>query len=69
MLMRLILYVSVLLPILVFDVPSMAESGRIEGEVIVDRVVAMVGAAGDSGRDISIITAYELDIGGGSYGT
>ena len=57
-----VFYAFVFLLVLVFGVPCKAESGRIGGEVVVDRVVALVGAAGDSGRDISIITAYELDI-------
>jgi hypothetical protein len=31
-------------------------------EVVVDRVVAVVGATGDRGRDLRIVTAYELQV-------
>lgn len=32
------------------------------GETVVDRVVAVVGAAGDQGRDLRIVTAFELEV-------
>lgn len=31
-------------------------------ETVVDRVVAIVGAAGDQGRDLRIVTAFELEV-------
>ena len=49
--------------VVLFGKPVFAEDAAApDGEFIVDRVVAFVGAAGDRGADLWIVTAYEQEI-------